>query len=378
MIEKILNMRNKKYLATLIIAGLAITLIAQRYTPLSTISNYQGIHPSFEAILYDGKLYTNENPLNASVLRVHPSSFDFDPDGDNTGRPNLRGELRDIQIVRDLATYDVQDTAAHILNMGGESKMPYKVYEWEVETDDLIHVYRMENWLCSFEVNLWADPTAGDFWSWVWNNGEVYNSVYDSTEIWLRLEAAPSWYFEGADEVYFGLGYMELAQFTSFLDHENPLVEVMPESKWAAFSIYNSLNGASEYVGNPVAQASTFEGTLLNPAVFRDEWHTVITVDNFGVFDYNSWDASYNTDSVQLKVLVHVFVVGEWTVQPDEERDMEEHESDERGGWLTDLIDLFNDPSWGAYWMILPFGLVGFVLLWFYGIPKFLRKEGDS
>ena len=161
MIDRILRMRNKKILVGIIIGVGLFTIIYPRIT-LSTVSNYQGIHPSFEAIYFMGQLYTAEDIYDASTVRIHPSSFDFDPDVHDTGYPNLRGELRDIQIIRDLSNYEVGDTLSHIVQMGGENAMPYKTYEWAIEKDGLIHNYRLENWLCSMEVNLWADPDSRD------------------------------------------------------------------------------------------------------------------------------------------------------------------------------------------------------------------------
>ena len=379
MLDRILRMRNKKILVGIIIGLGLFTLMYPRIT-LSTVSNYQGIHPSFEAIYFKGQLYTAEDIYDASTCRIHPSSFDFDPDIHDTGYPNLRGELRDIQIIRDLASYEVGDTLSHIVSMGGENAMPYKVYEWEVETENLTHVYRMENWLCSMEVNLWADPDSRD-WLKLF---QVYEKTmtYPSTEIWLKLTPAPSWYFEGADEVYFGLGYMELALMTFEDGHENPRVEVMPESRWASYSLYNSLNGFQEYVENPISQAKSYEGDLLNPDVFRDEWYFPITVDNFGCFDYNMWDGSYTSDSIQQKILVHIFVVGEWIVQPDIEHDMEEHDSSEYVGPLTQLAnnlsDLISNPFFGVGLGSLGIGLFAFALFWVFGMPKFLKKGGES
>ena len=372
-------MRNKKMLYILIV-GIFLLGAFLRWDDMSTVSNYQGIHPSFEAIYHKGQLYTMDIPNEASVCRIHPASFDFDPDEDDKNLPNLRGELRDIQIVRDLASYELPDVASHILGMGGDAIMPYKVYEWDLEKEGLIHKYRMENWLCSMEVNLWAEPSSGDFWTWFWAKGEIHEQKYSSTEIWLRLEARPDWYFEGAEQTYFGLGYMELALLTYLEGHENPDIEIIPESRWAAFSIYDSLNGYEESIDSPISQAQSYKGTLLNPEVFRDEWYTLITVDNFGTFDCNFWDGTYNTDSVQLKILVHVFVVGEWIVQPPDEQDMEEHESSEEEGWFTSFTNwvenLTNNPLAIGGGII---AIVAFALFWVFGPPKWLfRKKGGE
>ncbi|GAH16758.1 unnamed protein product, partial [marine sediment metagenome] len=247
--------RKKRNLVLLVIGFMVAIFITSGAIPTSVVSNYQGIHPSFEAVYYDGELYTNENPLNASLCRIHPSSFDFDPDGDDTGLPNLRGELRDIMIIRDLASYEIGDVASHIINMGGKAEMPYKTYIWDIQVGNDTHVYRMENWLCSMEVNLWVDPDSRD-WYKLFQSYESQGK-YQSAEVWLKLETGPGWYYDTdpPNELYFGLGYVELALLTCRDGHENPLVEVMPESRWAAFPLYGSLNGVLENADNPVDQA---------------------------------------------------------------------------------------------------------------------------
>jgi len=372
--------RKKRNLLLLVIGFMAAIFITSGVMPpLSVISNYQGIHPSFEAVYYNGELYTNENPLNASTNRFHPSSFDFDPDESDEGLPNLRGELRDIMIVRDLGSYEIGDVASHIINMGGSAEMPYKEYTWEVPVGDDTHVYRMENWLCSMEINLWVDPTEGDFWTWLSGSGEIFNKKYESTEVWLKLETGPGWYYDTdpPDELYFGLGYVELALLTSEEGHENPEVEIMPESRWAAFSMYDSLGGSLENVETPIAQANSFKGTLLNPDVFQDVWYIPITIDSFGVFDYDNLDGAYNTDSIQLKVLVHVFVVGEWVVQPlEEERDMEEHDSSEEEGWIAPLIESVKN-TFRSPWVKLYLAALPVLALALYFGPRWFRR-GDA
>ena len=375
-------MRNKK-MAALIIVGIVMLGLISSYKPLSTISNYQGIHPSFAGIYFDNYMFTASDSGNASTASIQIATFDFDPDKEDTGLPNLRGELRDIQIVRDLASYEVADTASHILSMGGQPEMPYKVYEWQIlDSEGLNHAYRLENWLCSFEVNIWTDPDARP-WYKIFAPFEKVEK-YPATQIWLSLEVGPSWYFEGADEVYFGLGYMELAEMTyeekdTGVENYNPLIEVMPESKWAAYSIYDGLGGANENVPPPASQSKMYEGTLLNPAVFKDNWYVPITIDNFGTSMYNNLDGSYVADSIQQKILVHVFVVGEWIVKPEEERDMDEHDASEVEGWLTSIAKsiggFFSNPfALGGGALIL----VAFVLFWVFGIPKFLRRRRDG
>ena len=373
--------RKKRNLVLLAI-GCMVALFITVGPKLSVISNYQGLHPGFAGIYVDGVLYTNENPGNASLVRIHSSNFNFDVDGDDTGLPNLRGELRDIMIIKDMSTYAVGDVTSHIISMGGTSGSPYKTYTWEVADGNNTRVYKMENYLTSMEINLWAEPDVKAWYKFfqpVEKEGQ-----YQNLEVWLKLETGPGWYYETdpPDELYFGLGYIELAELTILDGHYNPLMEVMPESRWAAFPIYESLSGQLEQVASPVAQAKNFKGTRINPEVFADAWYIPITLDNFGSFDHNLIDGSYNTDSIQLKVLVHVFVIGEWVVQPlEEERDMEEHKSSEKEGWIGPLIaDISNtlkNPWFKGYLAAIPL-----IIIFAYFGPRWIglltKKRSDA
>jgi len=367
--------RNKKVLVIVLVA-LLILVLPQARTRLSTLSEYQGIHPSFAGVFYKGLMYTPENTWNASACRIHPGSLDFDPDEDAAGLPNLRGEIRDIQIIRDLAYYNVPDAASHILSFGGSSTMPYRTYEWEIEDNEgALHKYKMELWLCSMDLNLWADPDARPWWI-VGGNGEQMNKRYSSTtEVWLRMEVGPSWYFEGADETYFGLAYVELADIAQAEGHEDPIMDVIPGSKWAAFSIYHSLGGSMESVISPVEQAQSYQGQLLNPEVFAQEWYIPVTIDEFGTFGYNALAGGYKTNSVQLRMLVHIFVVGEWVVQPEIEHQIETpHESETYRDWMQQLGDWLSKPTTklglSTFFLVLVFGALIITLWWFFGSPR--------
>ena len=370
-----------KHRRHLIIIGLLLGLASlSQFTSMSTISQYQGIHPSFVAIYHNGQYYTTANPYEASISSIGPSTLNFDPDFALRGLPNIQGELRDIQIVRDLANYEVADTASHILGMGGKTSMPYKIYEWEIMEKEELHKYRMELWLCSLDVNLWVKPDARPWWMLF----EDYENQmrYDDAEVWLKMEVGPSWYFEDAENVYFGLGYMELAELTQANGQDNSLLEVIPESKWAAFDVYDSLGGIQEGADAPATQAITYQGKLLNPEVFRQEWYTKFTLSDFGCYDYSMLDGSYKSDSIQFKILVHTFVVGEWIVKPDEEHDMEEHESSAYEGWLQSIENWVGTPlgglTLGAGIPLFLYGALMIVLFWTRGFPKLGGGKKDE
>jgi len=341
---------NYNSVALLVVVALLLSAVAVgvgyrlNVTGLSPISAYQGIHPSFEAVGYENRLYTTTDKYDASVCNVGPATINWDPDSNTEGLPNLRGELRDIQIVRDLSQYEVGDAMSHIVrDFGGiiNPNQPYKFYEWKVDTDGDgkdDKEYRMELWLCSMEVNIWADPDRSAWWTW---SKEVNDQHYPDVEIWLELEASQDWgtYFqgvEGIENTYFGLAYLELAELDKPDDRTR--LQVVPGSKWSAFDVYDSLGGYPESPDDPVEQAYVIKGAQLNPSVFKARWFTKVSLSDIGTYGYNILDGSFKSDFVQVKALAHVFVVGEWTVQPEEERDLVPPEPPSKEGWLTTIV----------------------------------------
>jgi hypothetical protein len=368
--------------STLIMGG----LVRSSLLTLSPISAYQGIHPSFVAVYHEGGWYSTNQPNDASVSSIGPATMNFDPDHKHRGHPNLQGELRDIQIVRDLAIYEPGDAYTHIINQfGGDPQPlePYRSYEWEVIEGDEKHIYKMDLWLCSMEINLWAKPDPRPFWELFLPYEKA--GRYRDSEVWLRLETSNEWgqYFEGVgvDNTYFGLGYVELAQITGTSDDEG--LQVIPMAKWSAFDVYETLGGTGVSPEEPDSQAYEYQGATLNPAVFKKEWFTKVTLSSFGCYDYNALDGSYKADSVNLKALVHVFVVGEWIVKPEEERDLEEHEPPWKAGWfvgtLTRIDDFISDPfNRLKMAFMITLIIVVVIVVFFPQVPIRLAKTYDS
>jgi len=339
---------------------------------LSPISTYQGIHPSFQAVYYDGQYYTTGDPGEATTSRIGPATMNFDPDGPVVGQANLGGELRDIQIVRNLAYYQPGDAYQHIVaDFGGspQPEGPYRVYEWEVEEGDSKHIYRMELWLCSLQINLWVQPDARPWWA-LFREYEI-DSRYSDTEVWLKLEASNycGHYFEGVDleNVYFGIGYMELAEL---IKSDDPRLQVIPASKWTALDLYDNIGGSPDTVASPDSVAYGYEGATLNQAVFKKEWYTKLTLQSFGTYDVNLLDYSFKSDTAQWKILVHVFVVGDWVVKPEDERDTDPHDPPWYTGPLQGLFEamgkFFDDPLWRVKLAVIVSILVLVVLLMYF------------
>jgi len=336
-----LNTKNIATISLIIILLAVISQILPYTVSLSTISTYQGIHPEFYGVKYNNKYYHSTAPYGASSYLFSPSSMNFDPDAWDSGKPNLCGELKDMQIITD-----------------PKYSNPYKTYEWRITdpTTGDIHVYRMELWLCRFQTNIWVSVDARDALEAFRFDDEQDGQRYVDTDVWLRLSVSPSWYFEGADKTFFGLAYMELENF-QIRDGDPNIVEVIPEAQWAALSIYYSAFGTQETILPAEQQALTYQGKLLNPEVFRTEWYTTITMRNFGVEDWWTPLHGWKGESVQFTIFTHVFVVGEWIVKPEIERTMETHQAQTALTWLDKLwLDMSN-------WFSNPFNTLFTILI---------------
>lgn len=345
-----------------IIAALILaSVIAGAAIRLSSISFYQGIHPQFVAVYYDDQYYTTTEPHDATTSRIGPATLNFDPDHEIGFKPNLMGELKDIQVINNLESYIPRDALTHIIyDLGGDPQpdQPYKTYEWEVEKGDgSKKVYQMDLWLCSLQVNAWARADGSPIY---FISGERVNKRYSDTEIWLRLETTNEWgnYFKDPDieNTYFGLAYMELAELT--VTSNDQAFSVLPRNQWAALDLYDEIAGLPESPILPTIKAESIEGGDINPTYFKNNYFTKLTLGNFGTYGYNPLDGSWAGSACQWRILVHVFVVGEWTVKPEIERDVEPPEPPGQTGpieailkeiralftWIRDFFRGLGDP----------------------------------
>lgn len=323
-------------IAMLLFTGLTYAAVTS-LTPLSSISAYQGIHPEFVAVWYKGDYYTTSVTHESSVSRIGPATMNFDPDKPAEGVPNLGGELQDIQIIDDLSKYSPEATMSHIVSAFGGDPQPdraYRTYEWEVED----RTYVMELWLCSMEINLFVRPD----WNPIPGIGEKVNQRYIDTEVWLRIRASNEWgnYFKdiGVDNTYFGLAYLELAEITGTGD--DTAMQLLPMARWAAFDIHESVGDQGKIPDQPDDVAFSYQGTTLSEDVFKKEWFTKITLANFGTYGWTLFGGgAYKSDTVSIKAIAHVFVVGEWIVKPPTDQDLEEHVPP----WMRTWYQGFND-----------------------------------
>ncbi len=331
--------KNKFALAGLLVLLVVVYAAVGPLNLLSTVnlsySNaYEGAKPSFAGVTYKGVAYTSNtnNPyyLNNGV------SFSFKGDGPSSqysGLPKIVGEMTSVFIPQNTnagdlpAFFDVG--GVRVINPFVSSfsliNNPYKTYLWNISRGSSTTLYQMEEWKTKFYVSISANPDGSQVpfanSEWDQNNGR-----YSDVTVWIKMDTAPTWYFEGQDKAYFAIAQIQLAGI-SYKGHDadgnvqnshnTQLIAVNPSSPSSIVTLFlNNFGEGSSQPATPT-QIYTYKGATLNPQYFGNAVYFPITLNNFGSqswgIPYIDWKAQ--GDVVTFDFTVTQFVVGEWTVQ---------------------------------------------------------------
>jgi hypothetical protein len=310
------NLRNMKKtsLSTLLLILAIIFAVGGGLYSLSTVeqgytTGYQGAKAKFYGVLYEGFAYEGRN--------VRGTSMNFDPDDPETGLPNIEGEMTSVFIPEDVKLGDVPSFIPD--EWAGD--LPYidnpdEVFEWTtIDEDDNNHIHRMEKWLLKYYVSL----EAGYDSSGVLTHVEGNNKRIHDTEVWIELDLEPTWVFENADRTYFGIGKIQCSA-VKVSAHKEERVDFFPESVGSPLTIFYNPYGEPIDLDEDSFEGYAVDGTLLNPAIFRDKVYTMVSLYDFGT---QGWldGLSYKNqgDIVTWEFTIHVFVVGEWITKDVQE-----------------------------------------------------------
>jgi len=393
--------RNPRVLLAVVLvalAGLGLFLLSGEFRLLSTggyPTAYEGAKATYFGIYYNGAKYTNSEKHSASLLRFD-TQLKFDPDDYYAWQCNLAGEMTSVFIpnTQNLPpTWVPQDWWRPTLDW----QNPRNVYEWKIVGEDgYVHFYRMEEWLTVWYLSLSAEWDSGpDFWSW---SDEAENRRYLNTEVWFEFDVTPTWYFQGAEKVYFAVAKVELAHVDVTAKDmagnkygANPSMSFIPESVGSILYLYLVPFEFDKAPNPDELKQYYYQNTTLNPLYFRDKVYAYITLADFGTQEW--WEGlalKAKGDVVTLGFKVVQFVVGEWKVKDVGELPDDYGRSSKYGVWgWTGLGDFWNAV---ATWLSNPFNLVGLgifavtviavvvviALFWFVGLPAGLTKRGKT
>jgi hypothetical protein len=385
--------RGGKYLIPLIILAVILLFFAGPSLRLLDISGgyssaYEGAKATFLGLVHNGVQYTAADTHGASVCRILGTQLNFDPDAASTGLPNLAGEMTTIFIpekvsVVPMPSWVPRDWTNELAYIGN----PVNAYTWSVVASDSRHDYRMEEWLTKWYVNVEAkfDSSAP------FQDSEGDNQRYVNTEIWFKIDTAPTWYFQNQTSAYFAIAKIYLNKIT-LQGKDIGKIDVTPEASGSAMYIsYSPFSTGKE------DESSTFTGyyygkTLLNSAYFRPTVYTNIILGNFGTQSWWEWASFYcKADVVAFDFTVKQFVVGEWVVKDIQKPNDDMARKSQVGGtafYIPIISDLaaalanflgnpFGLASAAIFVFLLILALVALVLFWFFGRPREWKKKNE-
>jgi hypothetical protein len=207
--------------------------------------------------------------------------------------------------------------------------------------------------------------------------GEGENKRYSNLQVWMKINLAPnSYFFLGntsiPDETYFAIASMSVVDVVKDGWDTSPIA-VSPGGGSSALGIYYTLFGnAAENPEGSITQYQ-YNHAVLNPAYFRPEVYTKVTLDNFGTQSYyEGFLYKWKGDVVMMSIQVRLFVVGEWSVQDIQDPD-DQTPPDVIGSaqiWLEKALAGFG--AWlqtpeGWIFMLAGFMLIVLVVLAFSG-----------
>jgi len=361
------NLRNYKHLLGVAFVAVLIIYGMPRAMGIGYITGYQGLQAEFDSVFVKNYWYdsTHKGP-NSNYNNFEASATEFfdhinlDPDEATTYLPNLGASQTPVSVDLGYGT-TVYQWAVKVTEEVVEGSNATHTWTTTIET---FKEFQMIRYKCDWSVNLWL---TGDY-NEATMTGEAH--VWRDAQIWIRLVPQDFVYFEdNPDQVFFSPAKIQLSSIEWWStdnagkeDHTSNIAQyqdLFPEARGETLGIFYSRGGADTDLEQTILN---FEGILLDPQVFREEYWVRLDLQMFRPFSWwspypISW--SYEFPSVKLDFEVFVFVVGEWTVQlsSDETLELEPHQPQiVEFNFLGPLLNWINGV---VSWFGNPFNLAG-------------------
>ncbi len=266
---------------------------------------------------------TSGNIFGVASLGQYDTTLRFDPDGYDSGKPNLIGEMTSVFIPEESLGGLTSWVPNEWLQHNALIKNPQATYQWNMSDpeNNSTKVYKMEQWVLKFYMSFTGEwdgaemPTIN-----LLESGSVKENYFSDLEAWIQLDLTPTWYIQGGGTAYFAVGKIQLSEPVLKSSHDQAgniyagrdLVSVSPESQGAVVYAYYGPFGQ-----NPESNtAKTYQGLDLNPSLFRDKVYFNVVFNHFGVYDWNEWGTvKYRGDVARFAFDITVFVIGQWDVK---------------------------------------------------------------
>lgn len=336
-----------------VVIGFIFFVGSTRLSSVGFATAYEGAKATFQGVYYGGQAYEGGSAFRGTTMK-------FDPDDPTANMPNVEGEMTSVFIPEEVTLGSIPS----FVPTGWTSQLnyinnPVESWDWTVEAakspDGKVHTYRMEKWITKWYVSLEAGFDSNG-----WASTDEGNSKrLKDLEVWFKLDTQPTWYFKGATQTYFTIGKIECGNI-DVKGHDVNWIDVTPEAGGSSMFLfylpYGQQVSLSEesFTGFPVGES------MLNPALFRNQLYTMVTLNDFGTQGY--WDGlAYKNqgDVVTWEFTVHQFVVGEWVTQ-DVQQVPDVY--DRSSKTTTDGVPV---KDWIIQWITSPQGLtaIGFLVM---------------
>lgn len=304
------------------------------------LTGYQGLQTEFNSVKYKGYWYdrTHLGPNSQiSYWKTYTASagefqdrLNLDPDHPTEYLPNLLASQTPVVIDTDQAPktwlwrVQVDETTEE-----GEND----THSW-TKTIETYREFQLMRYVCQWDMNLWLSGPAGEAYPdpmRAWRDGEL----------WIKIVPKAFIYFEdNPDRVFFAPSLVQLQDidwysFKESKDQEaqdggiSQYQDLIPKAEGETLGLFYARGGDPVQIEESVM---AYEGSLLDPEIFRDEYWVKISLIEFKPFSWfelgglAGWSWKY--PSVRMRFMVHVFVVGEWTVKLEKGDivELEQHE----------------------------------------------------
>ncbi len=285
------------------------------------LTGTQGLEGQFNSIYFNGAYWnTTSYPTGATPSSLcFGYTMDFDPDGAGNYKPDLCGSQQPITVDADVAP---------------------KSYVWSVKVGsktfangtiaDEYQQFEMYRYQCSWAIDIWLSGSEAE----ALGRGSVIigdreeDPTYASSAIWIKVVPRSFVYFtQNPDHVYFAPCYIGLKQDVEWagIDEKGQKIlddsdikkieDIIPKVQGETPGFYYQ-RGGGDVVTEDTFTYYQYQDIKLDPEIFRDEYWMRFNLVQFKPF--NSWDYGiyhhWKFPSTELKFLVYLFVVGQWTV----------------------------------------------------------------
>jgi len=315
------------------------TFIAGSIYKLSTvgfISGYQGLQSYFDAVKFRNYWYDMDHRgPNPSYVLMHPTQYgktepqiasvaeffdrlNLDPDYGDQYLPNLCASQTPVTVD---TTSEPKIWQWKVPERTEEVSGSNATHTW-MKTFEIYREYQMMRYRCEWSINLWLAGPAG----------EAYpdtNRAWHDAEIWIKLEPTAFIYFQdNPDQVFFSPALIQLQNIEWFSyktskDTEardfsiSQYEDLIPKAEGETLGIYYNKGGAP--TGDMEQSYLSYQGKTLDPKIFRNAYWIKLSLLEYKPFSWFEWGGlagwGWKYPSVKMKFLVHVFVIGQWTVR---------------------------------------------------------------